>query len=83
MKFELVVEIQRFPVLDISLKATPTHCWCTYKEKINNWFKCKRLPWIRFVIEQEHRYEDKYDGIGKPKKHVYRCMVQWILIPPK
>jgi hypothetical protein len=49
MKFELeVVEIQRLPVLDISLKATPSHWWGTHKEKINNWFQCKRLLCIRF-----------------------------------
>jgi hypothetical protein len=39
MKFELeLVESQRLPVLDITLKSTPTIWWGTHKEKVNNWF---------------------------------------------
>jgi hypothetical protein len=26
---------------------------------------------------------EKYDGFGKPKEHVDRYMVQWILLPPE
>jgi hypothetical protein len=37
---------------------------------------------IGFNAEQEHRYEEKYDGIGKPKEHVERCIIQWKLVPP-
>ena len=83
MKFELVVESYILPILYISLKATPTHWWGTHKENINNWFKCKRLLRIRFGAEKELKYQEKYDGIGQPKEHVDRCMVQWILVPPK
>jgi hypothetical protein len=65
MKFELeVVEDQILPVLDISLKATPTRWWGTHKENINNWYQCKMLLHIRFNVKQEHRYKEKYDGIG-------------------
>ena len=82
MEFESVVENQILPVLDIALKATPSHWWGTHKEKINNWFQCKRLLRIRFGAEQENKILVKHDGFGKPKEHVDRCMVQWRLVPP-
>jgi hypothetical protein len=75
MKFEVeVMENQRLPTLDVSLKSTPARWWGTHKEKINNWFQCKRLLRIRFVTEQEHRYEEKYEGFGQPKEHVDKCI---------
>ena len=84
MKFELeVVENKRLRVLDIALKATPTHWWGTHKETINNWFHCKRLLCIRFDTEQENKCLEKYDVIGQPKEHVDMCMVQWRLVPPE
>jgi hypothetical protein len=65
MKFELEVEEnQRLPILYISLKATPARWWGTHKDKINNWFQCKRLLHIRFGANQEHRYEEKHEGFG-------------------
>jgi hypothetical protein len=73
MKFELeVVESKRLPVLYIALKYTPTHWWGTHKEKINNWFQCKRLLCIRFSGEKEHIYE----RFGQPKEHIDKFMVQ-------
>jgi hypothetical protein len=43
-KFELeIIEIQRLPVLDISLKETPARWWGTHKENIHDWYQCKRL----------------------------------------
>jgi hypothetical protein len=36
---------------------------------------------IIFGIEQEHKYEEKYEGFGKSKEHVERCMVQWRVVP--
>jgi hypothetical protein len=84
MKYEVeVMENQRLPTLDISLKATPARWWGTHKEKINNWFQCKRLLRIRFDAEQEHRYEEKYEGFGQPQEHVDKCIVQWRLVPPE
>jgi len=64
-KFELeVLETQRLPILDISLKATPTHWWGTHKKKIWNWYQCKILLHIKFGIEQVKKYMHKYDGLG-------------------
>jgi hypothetical protein len=84
VKFELeVVQSQRLPVLDYALKYTPAHWWGTHKENINNWFQCKRLLRIRFDAQQEHKYQEKCDGIGQPKEHIDRCMIQWILVPPE
>jgi hypothetical protein len=82
MNFELeVVENQILPVLDISLKATPSRWWGTHKEKINNWYQCKILLCIRFNAEQENRYEENCDGIGQPKEHVEICIIQSRLLP--
>jgi hypothetical protein len=25
---------------------------------------------------------EKYDGLGHPKEHIDRCIIQWILVPP-
>jgi hypothetical protein len=67
MKFELeVVENKILLVLDIALKDTPSHWWGTHKNNINNWYQCKRLLRIRFDVEKNNRFEEKYDGIGKP-----------------
>jgi hypothetical protein len=75
------MENQILPSLDIALKYTPARWWGTHKEKINNWFQCKRLLSIRLGAEKDHKYEDKYEGFEQPKKHVEKCMVQWILLP--
>jgi len=64
-KFELeVLKSQRLLVFYISLKETPTHWWGTHKERIHDWYQCKRLPRIRFGAEQENKYMQKYDRIG-------------------
>jgi hypothetical protein len=84
MKFELeVVENKILPVLDISLKDTPTQWWGTHKENINNWYQCKRLMRNRFGTKQENRYMEKYDGIWKSREHVDKCIIKWILVPPE
>jgi len=71
MKYEVeVMEIQILQELYISLKYTPTRWWGTHKENIKNWFRCKRLLCIRFDTEQEHIYEEKYEGFGQPQEHV-------------
>jgi hypothetical protein len=49
-----------------------------HKEKIHNWYQCKRLLRIRFDEEQEDRYVEKFDGMGQPREHVERCITQWI-----
>jgi hypothetical protein len=68
MNFEVeVVENQRFLALYISLKSTPARWWGTHKAKINNWFQFQRLLRIRFSVEQEKIYEEKYEGFGKPQ----------------
>ena len=67
--------------MDISLKSTPARWWGTHKEKIQNWYQCQRLLSIRFGIEQENIYVEKYDGMGKPKEHAEICITQWILVP--
>jgi hypothetical protein len=67
----------------MALKETPTRWWGAHKEKINNWFQCKRLLCIRFGGEKEKRYLEKYDGIGEPKEYIEWCMVQWRLVPPE
>jgi hypothetical protein len=74
---------QRLSALEIALKTTPTRWWGTHKEKINNWFQCKRLLRIRFGSEHEHKYEEKYEGFGQPQEHVEKCIVQWRLVPPE
>jgi hypothetical protein len=38
---------------------------------------------IRYGAEQENKYLEKYDGIGKPREHVERCIIQWKLVPPE
>jgi hypothetical protein len=82
MKYEVqFMENQILLALYISSKATPIRWWGTHKAKINNWFYCKRLLCIRFGIEKEHKYEEKYEGFGKTQEHVEKCIVQWILIP--
>jgi hypothetical protein len=84
MKIELeVVENQILLVLDMALKETPSRWWGTHKEKINNWYQCKRLLHIIFGIEKENIYMEKYDKIGKCREHMYRCIIQWRLVLPK
>jgi hypothetical protein len=75
------LETQRLLVLDISLKETPKRWWGTHKDKIHDWYQCKRLLCIRFGVEHEKKYLEKYDGIGKPKEHIDRCIIQWRLVP--
>jgi hypothetical protein len=78
-----VLENQRFTTLDISLKETSARLWGTHKEKINNWFQCKRLLRTRFGIEKENKFLEKYVGIGQPREHIDRCIIQWRLVPPE
>jgi hypothetical protein len=44
------MENQRSLVLDIALKATPAHWWGARKEKIKNWYQCKRLLDLKMII---------------------------------
>jgi len=69
--------------LDISLKETPACWWGNHKENINDWYQDKILLHIIFGAEQEKKYMEKYNVIGKPKEHMDRCITQWISIPPK
>jgi hypothetical protein len=78
-----VLENQRLPVLDISLKATPTHWLGTHKENIHDSHQCKRLLCIRFGIEKENKYMEKYDGIRQPREHIDISIIQWRLVPPE
>ena len=71
------------PALYIALKDTPARWWGTHKANINNWFQWKRLLCIRFGVEHEHRYEEKYEGFGQHQENVDNCMVQWRLVPPE
>jgi hypothetical protein len=57
-----VLESQRLLALDISLKDTPTRWLGAHKEKITNWYQCKRLLCIRFNTEQKNKKQQKYDG---------------------
>jgi hypothetical protein len=83
-KFELeVLESQRLPFLDISLKATPVRWWGTHKENIQNWYQCKILLCIRFSAGRENKYMEKYDGMGQPREHIDRCIIQSRLVPPE
>jgi hypothetical protein len=64
--FELeVMKIQRLLVLYISLKNKPAHWWGTHKEKIQDWYQCKRLLCIKFGTKHENTYMQKYDGRGR------------------
>jgi hypothetical protein len=67
----------------MALKETPSCWWGSHKENINKWYQCKRLLRIRFGVDMENIYLEKYDGIGKPRENIERCMVQWILLPPE
>jgi hypothetical protein len=45
------MENQRLLVLNMALKETPACWWGVHKEKINNWYQCKRLLCIRFSAD--------------------------------
>jgi hypothetical protein len=75
------LESHRLPVLDISLKDIPARWWASHKEKIQNWYQGKILLHIIFGVEQEKKYMEKYDGLGQPREHIDKCIIQWILVP--
>jgi hypothetical protein len=59
---EEVLENNRLLSLDISLKETLAIWWGVHKEKIWNWYQCKRLLCIRFGAELRRNRVHKYDG---------------------
>jgi hypothetical protein len=70
-------------VLEMAPKETLSCWWGAHKEKINNWYQCKRLLHIIFGAEQENIYLEKYYRMGQPREHIDKSMVQWILVPPE
>jgi hypothetical protein len=47
-----VSDSQRLLSLYITLKDTPGRWWGAHKEKIKDWYQCKRLLCIRFGTKQ-------------------------------
>jgi hypothetical protein len=75
IKFEVeVMENKRLPQLDLSKRYTCNVVGYT-QGKYQQLVSVKKVTTHQIQVEQEHRYEKKYEGIGKTQENVDKFIV--------